>query len=144
MNIELIQDQIATLLAAHVPLASVPVLLDDGTYPQTTDRETALNTQGLVIIIWEVTGGSPIDAVSRGTRNAFSADIAISVEENRVVNQGTGLGLHPDFVTREVISAIAGLPANDELKPAQESWANLGNVGGINLRIINFTNKTII
>jgi hypothetical protein len=138
MNVEDIQSTIATMIGAHAALDGITVLLDDGTWPLTPARETVLETDGVVIIIWEPTGGSKSDGAVTKQRGIYEVDIPISVEENRVANQSTGLNKAPDMIVREIIKAIG-----DPFITASEAWANLGDIAGIKTRLINIEHKTI-
>ena len=145
MNLEDIQSTAKTLLDAHAPLSSVPILTDDGTYPQTPDRENALSTEGLVIIIWQISVGEIEDVVSRPGRHSQQVEVVIVVEANRVVNQSaTGANIAPELAVREILSALCGKPVNDPFKPANPPWANFGVIDGVNQWIINLTVKSII
>ena len=87
MNIEDLQSTAKTLLEAHAPLSGITVLADDGTWPQTPTREDKLESDGLVIIIWQDTGGTFLaDAMSR-RRRIMEVDMPITIEENLMVNQ---------------------------------------------------------
>ena len=54
MNLEDLQPWIESLLKAHPSLASVPAILDDGTYPKTPGREEALRSKGLCLVVWQI------------------------------------------------------------------------------------------
>ena len=144
MNLEDIQDTAKTLLDAHAGLTGVTILKDDGTYPQTPGRETALSTDGLVVVVWEVAEGSKRADVRSRQRNIFEAGLPISIDENRKVNNGTGLGIHSDKVVSEILKALAGKPAGDPFEPTQPAWANFGDVDGLRQRIMNFTVQSVI
>jgi hypothetical protein len=145
MNLEDIQSTAKSMLDAHAPLATVTILTDDGTWPQTPDREAALASDGVVVVIWQITGGNMEMDVRSSQRVAMTVEMPITIEENRAINlSDTGLGISPDLVVREIISCLAGKPIADPFKPAPSTWANFGNVDGVNQRMINFTHRSII
>jgi hypothetical protein len=145
MNIEDLQSTAKTLIEAHAPLDGITVIADDGTWPQTPAREAALESDGLVIIIWQDTGGTPLDVVSRRGRLMLSVDLPITIEENRKVNLGVGgLNKDPGLVVREVLSCLCGFPLSDPFEPGDDPYSNIGDVGGINMRLINLKNKSTI
>lgn len=140
MNLELIQSSAKTLLDAYAPLSGVPILADDGTYPQTPDRETALNTQGVCVVIWQIVGGSLTSTVGGRGRHLQTVELPISVEENRVVNQTSpGLQISAEKIVRLVLACLQGNPSDTPFQPANPPWANFGNVDGISQWIINLT-----
>jgi hypothetical protein len=61
-----IQPAVVALLQADARLNGVPIIADDGTYPKTPGRETALAGSGLVLIVWEIESDGLIDATEAG------------------------------------------------------------------------------
>jgi len=108
MNLEDIQPWVIDLLKAHPALAGVPVLADDGTYPQTPAREDALRTKGLVLIVWQIESEGLIDD-SPGGAAVEEITIAIVIEENALVSRAPGgAGIRAEKVLRLVREATIG------------------------------------
>lgn len=111
MNIELIQDWVKSLLDANAALtASGAVkLMDDGTYPKTPSRESALNEGGLVIVVWEPDGGQLLNMGTTGT-GVQEIYVPILIEENVTVNRtpSTGTEMPALEAARHVQAALSG------------------------------------
>jgi hypothetical protein len=145
MNLENIQSTAKTLLEAEAGLTGVPVLADDGTYPQTPNREAALATEGIVIIIWQIMGADLTDQVRGRGRHSELVELPITIEENRAVNLSTtGLGFAPEKAVRITLSALCGNPSDDPFSPGNPPWANFGNVDGVSQWIVNLNIKSNI
>lgn len=140
MKLADIQSTAKSLLEAHPGLLGVPVLADDGSYPQTPDREAALKTEGVVIILWQINTGELKDTTRPG-RFAQTVEMPISVEENQAVNLGgDGLGIKAETIVQEILTALSGKPSiDDPFMPANPPFANFGKVDGVNQWIINIT-----
>ena len=145
MKLEEVQSTAKGLLDKHAPLTGISILADDGTYPQTPNREAALATEGIVIIVWQVTGADLNDKIRSSSRHSQIVELPISVEENRTVNQSnTGLKLSAEKAVRLTLSALCGKPDDNPFTPANPPWANFGNVDGVSQWIINLTIKSTI
>jgi len=80
LNLWEIQPAVAALLQAD-PGFGVPVIADDGTYPKTPGRETALAGPGLVLIVWEIESDGLVDASTTGLA-AHEVYTPVVIEEN--------------------------------------------------------------
>ncbi len=81
MNLWEIQPAVVALLQADTRLAGVPVIADDGTYPKTPGRETALAHEGLVLVVWEIESDGLVDAAKTGLA-AHDVYTPVVIEEN--------------------------------------------------------------
>ena len=144
MNLEDIQSSAVTLIQAIPALSGVTVIENDGSWPLIPAREDALETDGLAIVVWEPTSGTPQDNAAKRRRNIYSVDFSITVES--VPSQlyaATGLNIKPDRVVREILSALSGKPDDDGFGVDEEAWVNLGDIAGINTRVINLTHDSV-
>lgn len=145
INLEDIQGTAKTLLDASGDLTGVPILSDDGTYPQTPLREEALGTEGIVVVIWQITGADNEDSIAARGRHSEVVEIMIAVEENRTINQSaTGLNFSAEKGVRLILEALCGFPVETPFFAANPPWANLGTVDGVSQFIINLNIKTTI
>lgn len=135
MNIEDVQPWVETLLKAHPQVGSVPILLDDGTYPKTPGREEALRTGGLCLVVWQIESEGLIDETQKGACVEELA-IAVVIEENvKVSRGGTGLNIPAEKVLRLVREALVGKERTGEpgtvLRCADPPFKNFGNQNGV-------------
>lgn len=105
-----LQDFVADLLRSSSAFASlgIKVLVNDGTYPKLPERETALQAQGIVLIVWTV---QPSGLVYNAQGGAFAEEIyvPIVVEELEAVNSSeTGANLSSEQAVQYVQSATIG------------------------------------
>lgn len=146
MNIEDVQTTAESLVngISTISSNSISVILDDGSWPLTPNREAALENDGICIIIWEPTSGVPSDSIVSKRRNIYETELPITVESIPAVNFSTdGLNIKPDLLVREILSALSGKPDNDGFEPASEAWTNLGDVAGVSMRVINLAHNYV-
>ncbi|MCA1996445.1 MAG: hypothetical protein LDL56_04355 [Armatimonadetes bacterium] len=132
MTLAEIQPAIREALLRHPDLASLPVILDDGTGEANRERATALKTRGLCLLVWRpeaggITAESPTGAV------VCEVLVLVFVEESRVVNRGEGgTGIAAEVATQKVMSALSGARVGHQ-RVALDSppFDNLGAVNGV-------------
>jgi hypothetical protein len=95
-------------LTAEPESAGAPVLADDGTYPKTPLRQEALNSAGLVLIVWQTESEGRLDNTPGGAA-VEEIGIAVVIEENAAVCRAAGgLALPAGMALRLVRKAVLG------------------------------------
>lgn len=148
MNLWEIQPHIVELLQNAPRLDDVPVLADDGTYPKTPQREEALRTKGLVLIVWQIESDGLIDVSPTGLA-IHGIYVPVVIEENVTANRAsTGLKLPAEKALQYVLETVSGRPQsgvpNESFVPMDPPFKNFGRVNGVNRIVINFLHKTVI
>lgn len=143
MNLWLIQPFAADLLRAAPTLAGVPVLTDDGSYPKTPQREEALRTKGLVLIVWQIESDGLIDTSFTGLA-AHEIYVPIVIEENVKANRSeTGTRIEAEKALQYVLAALCGKPAGGPPKQnfvaMDPPFKNFGKVNGVNRIVANLS-----
>ncbi len=135
MHLEEIQPWAAQILKDHPELAGVPVLLDDGSYPKTPQREEALNTKGLVLVVWQLESEGLQDSATNGSC-IEDLSMAVVIEENAAVSRRQGgLGISAMKALRLVRQALVGKyiepNSNRRLLPGDPPFKNFGTENGV-------------
>lgn len=142
MNLEQVQAYLVQRLQGAAALSGVPVLTEDGTYPKTPQREDALRTQGLALIVWQIEPGSVVDSSPTGAA-VVEVYVPVIVEENVKVNRAAGGTQIPaEAAVRHVIQAATGRPdprtAGNKAFELMDPWMrNFGCVGGVQRFVVN-------
>ena len=134
-----IQPFAAELQRNSPDLAGVPVLEDDGTYPKTPEREEALRTQGLVLIVWQIESDGLVDSSPTGVA-AHDIYVPVVIEENVKANRSeTGTGIVVEKALQHVLSALCGKPADCSRRfiAMDPPFKNFGKVNGVNRIVAN-------
>jgi hypothetical protein len=134
MNLWEIQPKLVELLQASPLLQGITILADDGTYPKTPQRESAVQKKGLVLIVWSVEGGGVVHASANGF-GIESIASPVVIEENVAVNRATGgTGIVLEQAIQYVRSAIIGQfkpgAPYDTFRLSSPSFHQLGVVNG--------------
>ena len=92
-------------------MTGVPVIADDGTYPKTPGRETALAGPGLVLIVWEIESDGLVDATEAGLA-AHDVYTPVVIEENPTVCRAdAGVKIEAEKALQYVLEDLSGKPA---------------------------------
>lgn len=148
-HIDTVQSALVAALQAYAPLANVPIVAEDGSYPKLPAYETAINLQGLVIIVWEPTG-EPLHQESRqGAPVILKNYIPVVVHENVAVNRAAGgTNIKMQTAVKHVIQCLHGLSTGAGKKAvylaADAPYETLKTEHGIKATIINYISETII
>ncbi len=111
MNLWEIQPAVVALLQADPRFSGVPVIADDGTYPKTPGRETALAGPGLVLIVWEIESDGLVDASETGLA-AHDVYTPVVIEENPTTCRAeTGVKVEAEKALQWVLEDVAGKAA---------------------------------
>jgi hypothetical protein len=151
MNLDEIQSWVKDLIAAHPLLAphSSVILLDDGTYPKTPDREKLLKDKGFAIVVWEPDSEGLDDLSQRGMAT-HSIYVPVVIEANVTKNNGTGgTGIKPLRAVQYVLAACSGKrpsvqQSNQALVPMDPPFKNFGHVNGNSTIVVNLELQTTI
>ncbi len=136
MNLWDLQPAVKTALESHPELAGVPVLLDDGTYERTPGRETALKTEGVVLIVWQIASFG-IPASAKDGVAAHLVYVPIVIEENVVRNRNGGLNRSWEQLLQYGLESLSGRKGRFEFQLHDPAWQNLGKVDGVNRVVLN-------
>ena len=140
MNIEEVQPWIAGLLREYEPLASVTVLVYDGTYPKTPGREDALRKGGLVLVVWQIESDGLIDDHPKGAA-IERLNLAVVIEENvAVCRVAEGRQIPAEKALRLVREAVVGAKRSGEpgtvLRSGDPPFHNFGNLNGVQRLVV--------
>ena len=134
------------MLEADVRLQGVPILADDGTYPKTPGRESALAGPGLVLIVWEIESEGLVDASDAGLA-AHDVYTPIVIEENPTKCRGAaGVQIEAEKVLQYVLEAIAGKPSTPRQRfvVMDPPFKNFGKVNGVRRLVVNLSVRTFV
>ena len=145
MNLWEIQPAVVSLLEADSRLSGVPVISDDGTYPKTPGRETALAGPGLVLIVWEIESDGLIDASEAGLA-AHGVYTPVVIEENPTVNRGgTGINIEAEKALQFVLEDISGKAAGSRRFIVMDPpFKNFGKVNGVRRIVVNLSLRSFV
>ena len=145
MNLWEIQPAVEALLTADTRLTGVPVIADDGTYPKTPGRETALAGPGLVLIVWEIESDGLVDASDTGLA-AHDVYTPVVIEENPTVSRsGTGIGIEAEKALQFVLEDLAGKAAGSRRFIVMDPpFKNFGKVNGIRRMVVNLSLRSFV
>ncbi|MCL4179165.1 MAG: hypothetical protein KJ072_15665 [Verrucomicrobia bacterium] len=133
------------LLQADTRLAGVPVIADDGTYPKTPGRETALAGPGLVLIVWEIESDGLVDATEAGLA-AHDVYTPVVIEENPTVCRAeAGVKIEAEKALQYVLENLSGKPANGRRFVVMDPpFKNFGKVNGVRRIVANVSLRTFV
>lgn len=142
MNLEDIQPWVASLLQTAPEFHGISILADDGTYPKTPEREVALKSKGLVLIVCQIESEGLVDDSPTGA-GIEEISIAIIIEENvSACRTDRGAGIHAEKALRLVRNAILGKrpgqPFGISIRSADPPFSNLGNRNGVSRIVAMF------
>jgi hypothetical protein len=141
LNLWEIQPAVVALLQADTRLAGVPIIADDGTYPKTAGRETALAGAGLVLIVWEIESDGLVDAAKTGLA-AHDVYTPVVIEENPTACRAeSGVKIPAEKALQYVLEAIAGAQGFRVMDPP---FKNLGKVNGVRRIIVNLSTRAFV
>lgn len=140
MNLWEIQPAVVALLQADARLAGVPMIADDGTYPKTPGRETALAGAGLVLVVWEIESDGLVDAAKTGLA-AHDVYTPVVIEENAHACRGAGVKIEAEKALQYVLEAIAGAQGFKVMDPP---FKNLGKVNGVRRIVVNLNTRAFV
>jgi hypothetical protein len=159
VNLWEIQPAVVALLQADTRLAGVPVIADDGTYPKTPGRETALAGPGLVLIVWEIESDGLVDA-ARGGLAAHDVYCPIVIEENPgACRAATGVQIEAEKALQYVLEAISGeaavatcqtvaacqpVAACQRFVVMDPPFKNFGRVNGVRRIVVNLNVRAYV
>ncbi len=145
MNLWEIQSAIVALLQADTRFAGVPVIADDGTYPKTAGRETALAGPGLVLIVWEIESDGLVDAGKTGLA-AHDVYNPVVIEENPTACRGPGgVNIQAEKALQYVLEAVAGRTGGTARFVVMDPpFKNFGNVNGVRRIVVNLSVRAFI
>jgi hypothetical protein len=145
LNLWEVQPAVVALLQADTRLAGVPVIADDGTYPKTPGRETALAGPGLVLIVWEIESDGLVDASNTGLA-AHDVYTPVVIEENPTINRGTsGVGIEAEKALQFVLEDIAGKAAGQRRFVVMDPpFKNFGKVNGVRRIVVNLNLRSFV
>ena len=106
----------------------MPIIADDGTYPKTPGRETALAGPGLVLIVWEIESDGLVDATEAGLA-AHDVYTPVVIEENPTVCRAdAGVKIEAEKALQYVLEDLSGKPAVRD--SASSSWIRPSRISG--------------
>lgn len=134
MKLAQIQPYVAQLIGAHPEISGiVPVLMDDGAYPQTPLLESALKTKGIAIVVWSVGAQGTENDGEAGTA-LFPVYVPVMVERNAKVCAATsGARISAERTVECIIEACIGKPKNQttRLRLGAPPFENFGTASGL-------------
>ncbi|MCL4181763.1 MAG: hypothetical protein KJ072_29015 [Verrucomicrobia bacterium] len=133
------------LLQADTRLAGVPIIADDGTYPKTPGRETALAGPGLVLIVWEIESDGLVDATEAGLA-AHDVYTPVVIEENPTVCRADGgVKIEAEKALQYVLEDLSGKPPGSRRFVVMDPpFKNFGKVNGIRRIVVNLSLRTFV
>ncbi len=143
MNLWEIQAAVAALLRADARLSGVPIIADDGTYPKTSGRETALAHEGLVLVVWEIESDGLVDAAKTGLA-AHDVYTPVVIEENPSACRGaSGIKIEAEKALQYVLEAVAGAGT---FRPVvmDPPFKNFGRVNGVRRIVVNLSVRAFV
>ncbi len=145
MNLWEIQPAVVALLQADTRLTGVPVIADDGTYPKTPGRETALAGAGLVLIVWEIESDGLVDATEAGLA-AHDVYTPVVIEENPTVCRAdAGVKIEAEKALQYVLEDLSGKPAGGRRFVVMDPpFKNFGKVNGVRRIVANVSLRTFV
>jgi hypothetical protein len=145
LNLWEIQPAVTALLQADSRLAGVPVIADDGTYPKTPGRETALGGPGLVLIVWEIESEGLVDASDTGLA-AHDVYTPVVIEENPTTCRAeTGVKVEAEKALQWVLEDLAGKTAGSRRFVVMDPpFKNFGKVNGVRRIVVNLSLRSFV
>jgi hypothetical protein len=147
MNLADIQPTVVALLQADPRFGGVPVIADDGNYPKTPGRETALAGAGLVLIVWEIESDGLVDASDTGPA-AHSVYTPVVIEENPTVCRAAGgVQIEAEKALQYVLEAVSGKPAGSSrtrFTVMDPPFKNFGKVNGVRRIVVNLSSRALV
>lgn len=146
MNLWEIQSTVAGLLAASANLTGITVISDDGTFPKTPERETALAT-GLAITIFKP-GEPVIISASYNGVTKMSVILRVLAEENVAINRAIASHKVAEKVAQYIMEAVVGQPKGgapvNTFRAHTPPFDLLGTQNGILRVLVNFEVPIIV
>ena len=145
MNLWEIQPAVVALLQADPRFEGVPVIADDGTYPKTPGRETALAGPGLVLILWEIESDGLVDA-SRTGLAAHDVYTPVVIEENPAVCRAdSGVKIEAEKALQYALEDLSGKTAGARRFIVMDPpFKNFGKVNGIRRIVVNLSLRAFV
>ncbi len=145
MNLWEIQPAVVALLQADPRFSGVPVFADDGTYPKTPGRETALAGPGLVLIVWEIESDGLVDASETGLA-AHEVYTPVVIEENPTACRAeSGVKIEAEKALQWVMEDVAGKAAGARRFIAMDPpFKNFGKVNGVRRIVVNLSLRSFV
>lgn len=144
MNLEDLQTEVDALLGADVTFASIPRVLDDGTYPLLQSIHDPLRDYGMVLIIFRTENVGLVDTALEGTFS-YLASVHVIIEENVSVNRAIPGRPTTEKVTRLLGDLLSGALEESSpgsgLLPMDPWFKNFGNIDGIQRCVVSFTKQ---
>jgi hypothetical protein len=121
------------------------VLADDGTYPKTPGRETALAGPGLVLIVWEIESDGLVDASPTGLA-AHDVYTPVVIEENPTKCRAEGgINIQAEKALQYVLETIAGQQGGGQRFVVMDPpFKNFGKVNGVRRIVVNLSLRTFV
>lgn len=146
MTLSEIQPFAAEKLQAATSLQPAVVILDDGTYPATPNREAALTGRGIALIVWDPQPSGEGDQIPDGSGGFYSVTLNVVVEENpkraRLPVESGGCAMSGVKAVERVIATLAGSAAganvNFGLRPMTPPFVDFGMEEGIRKWVVQF------
>ena len=145
MNLWEIQPAVVALLQADSRFEGVPVIADDGTYPKTPGRETALAGPGLVLIVWEIESDGLVDASDTGLA-AHEVYTPVVIEENPTTCRAdSGVKIESEKALQWVLEDVAGKAAGSRRFVVMDPpFKNFGKVNGVRRIVVNLSLRSFV
>jgi hypothetical protein len=145
LNLWEIQPAVVALLLADSRFEGVPVIADDGTYPKTPGRETALAGPGLVLIVWEIESDGLVDA-SRTGLAAHDVYTPVVIEENPTVCRAeSGVKIEAEKALQYALEDLSGKTAGTRRFIVMDPpFKNFGKVNGIRRIVVNLSLRAFV
>jgi len=151
MNLEDIQTTARDIIEAIAEIAAntVPVLIDDGSYPKVEGREGALRTGGLCIIVTPVHALGIVDA-GRGGLTSMDVGFHVVIEENAKVNRApsTGTGVVCEQAVRLVMAGLVGKPTTSApgkgFSLDDPPFEQFGTTNGVRQMVVNIVLRSFV
>ena len=145
MNLWEIQPAVVALLQADSRFEGVPVIADDGTYPKTPGRESALAGPGLVLIVWEIESDGLVDASDTGLA-AHEVYTPVVIEENPTTCRAdSGVKIEAEKALQWVLEDVAGKAAGARRFVVMDPpFKNFGKVNGVRRIVVNLSLRSFV
>lgn len=145
MNLWEIQPAVMARLQADPRFAGVPVIADDGTYPKTPGRETALAGPGLVLIVWEIESDGLVDASKTGLA-AHDVYTPVVIEENPTTCRAeSGVKIEAEKALQYVLEDLSGHGnGSGRFVVMDPPFKNFGKVNGVRRIVVNLNVRAFV
>lgn len=144
MKLEDIQTTVLAALNASAALSAATKVLEDGSYPQTPGREQALESPGLLLIVWQP-DSEGLRSVDNAGNVIHAASCHVVIEENQAVNRAVGGANIPiQQAVRLVMEAVTGAgnkAARKQLIPLDPPFKLFGKQNGVNRAAVGFVTE---